>query len=340
MPDIYEIAKKASVSITTVSRAINLETRSKVAPKTLRRIDAVIRKTRYTPNFLAKNLSRTRYKTIGILLPYLPGIFFSSYYAKILSGVGDAILQTDYRFKLIMLRFDKKWDDFNFKAGENIDALIIMHWHLFFSDKKKLERLGIPFIVLNDPEKNVRAHFVSGDNELGGELVAKHLYLKGHRRIAVLTGPAWSSDSRMRLAGFKSELRRRGVDLNLDWLIAADYRKDKAAVLVESLLIPQPKVTAIFCLNDYMAFGVLAKLKEKKILCPGDISVVGYDDEQDAEHSNPPLTTIRVPLYELAKEATQKLLRYLDKEGKKDKLEGETKLAVTLIERKSVKDIS
>ena len=340
MSNIYQVAKRAGVSITTVSRAINPETRSKVSSETLNRIDEVVHKTHYTPNFLAKNLSRTRYKTIGILLPYLPGIFFSDYYAKILSGVGDAIMATDHDFKLIMLRYDKKWDDYNFKAGQGVDALVIMHWHLFFSDKTVLGNLKIPFIVINDPEPNVRAHFVGGDNVLGGELAAKHLHRMGHRKIAVLTGPAWSSDSRLRLAGFRSELKRRGAHLDLQRVIAADYRKDKAAVLVEPLLTGPSKVTAIFCLNDYMAFGVLEKLKQMRISCPGAISVIGYDDERRAKYSSPPLTTVNVPLYELAKEATRKLVGHLNERKKPDEFIGETKFPATLVERKSVKDLS
>ncbi|MEI8345050.1 MAG: LacI family DNA-binding transcriptional regulator [Candidatus Omnitrophota bacterium] len=339
MTTIYEIAKKAGVSITTVSRAINPETRQKVAAETLNRIDETIRRSRYTPNFLAKNLSRTRYKTIGIVVPHLPGLFFSNYYAKILSGIADALLETDYSFKLILLRYDRKWDEFNFKAGHGVDALVLTHWHLFFSEKEALNNLRIPFVAINDPEKDVRAHFVGGDNELGGELVAKYLHTKGHRNIGVLTGPSWSSDSRLRLSGFKSELRRRGTELNLEWILAADYQKEKAKVLVEQWLLGKPKVSAIFCFNDYMAFGVLEKLKQLRIACPGQVSVIGYDDELGAQYCHPPLTTVHVPLYELAKAAAQELVGFLDQKVKKTVLVGETKFPVTLVERQSVTDV-
>ena len=151
--NIYELAKKANVSIATVSRAVNPATRDKVSPETLEKIDALVKKHRYAPDMAARNLSTASYHTIGIILPHDPGIFFNDYYCSILCGIADHLLTTDHRFKMIMLKQDAKWDKYNFRATEGVDGLIITHWPNFFTDKLVLEKLGVPCVVINDPEK-------------------------------------------------------------------------------------------------------------------------------------------------------------------------------------------
>jgi LacI family transcriptional regulator len=201
---ILELAKKAQVSIATVSRALNPHTRHKVKAKTLEKIEDLMRKHSYSPNLAAKNLRRTTFQVIGILVPHLRGVFMGDYYPKLLSGVSDALLDSSYHFKMVMLKSEnKKWDHYNFKFSEGVDGLIISHWPVFFSDKSVLNRLGIPCAVINDPEVSVQAYFVSCDNEEGGRLAAEHFYRQGHRKIAVLTGPEWSGDSILRLKGFQ-----------------------------------------------------------------------------------------------------------------------------------------
>ena len=101
---IYEIAKKAKVSIATISRAMSPETRSKVAPETLTEIDRLVALFGYAPNLAARHLSKTVFKTIGILMPHHPQIFLEDYYVKILAGVADATLETDYQFKIVLLK--------------------------------------------------------------------------------------------------------------------------------------------------------------------------------------------------------------------------------------------
>ena len=100
MATIYDLAKRLNLSTATVSRAINSDTRSKVSPDTLKRVDELVKRSFYVPNLSAKNLRKTSFKSLGILIPHLKGILFSDYCAKVLSGVADALLDTGYTFKL------------------------------------------------------------------------------------------------------------------------------------------------------------------------------------------------------------------------------------------------
>ncbi len=340
---IYEIAKKSGVSIATISRAVNPETQHKVAAQTLGKIERLIAQHNYTPNRAASQLTRARYMTVGVLIPHHAGILLEPYYSKILCGVADALLDTDYKMKIVMLKCQKpKWDKYNFQIGEGIDALIVTHWHAFFSGGSSLENMKIPCVVLNDVENGVKAHFIAGDHYQGGRMVADYLFNEGHRRFAVMTGPKGSSDSHMRLKGFRDGLSKKRIKLEPHQIMCGEFQEQKAADITEDLLQANPKATALFCLNDGMALGVLRRLKELKVDCPKKISVVGYDNDSRGELSLPALSSVQVPLYGMAHAAAKQLAEYLvNAESKKSKnsLAGRILLPVELVKRKSVRQV-
>ena len=334
---IYEISRRAGVSIATVSRAVNPQTRHKVAPETFRAITALVDKYGYTPNLAARHLGGSTFKTIGLVMGYFRGLFFSDYHTKVLAGVADALLDTDYVFKLIMVKpTPKKWDRYNFKIGEGVDGLIVTHWPTFFSKASVLEALDVPCVVINDPEHGVRAYFTGGDNVLGGKLAARYLYAKGHRRIVVVAGPSWSSDSALRLRGFKAFFRTCGGRVRLT-VVPGEFDRGQARSAAHALLKTDRSITAFFSCNDDMALGVLEALRELHVRCPEDISVMGYDDDARAQTAEPSLTTIRVPLYDIAKTGANRLVRYLTGEDTAGFAGRQTLFPVELVERQSVR---
>ena len=336
---IYEIAEKAGVSIATISRAVNPETQHKVAPETLRKINTLVQKCCYTPNLAARHLSKTAYKTIGVLFPHHTGILVSDYYSQILSGVADHLLTSDYRMKMILLKPEKpKWDRYDFKNGEGVDGLILTYWRTFFSDRSVFERLRIPCVVINNVEEDIRARFAAGDHFQGGWMAAEYLYSHGHRNIAVLSGVYGARDAKVRLNGFRSYLKTKGVSLDSNSIFDVNFEEEKAYEFSKKLLLTRSNLTAIFCMNDPQAFGVLKRLREMGIPCPGRISVMGYDDDHRSEHTEPPLTTIRVPVYQLAKQAAQDLIQYLQDKNSINFFKP-CLLPVTLVERESVRKV-
>ena len=333
-PTIRDIAKKANVSIATISRAINPETRSRVAKETLDSIDALVRKYHFAPNLAAKNLRAVKCKTIGILVPHIPNLFISDYWSKIISGVSNALMDSDYRFKVVAFKpYIQKWDGYRFQSAEGVDGLIVGYWPTFFS--KKLD-VDVPCVIISDPDESVRAHFVCVDNSQGAELAARHLYEKGHERIAVLTGLDWSMDSAERVRAFRNFFHKVGTAIPLDMVFKANYEEDEASKVVEKLVLEKKKVTAFFCCNDNMAFGVLRKLKQLGISCPGKVSVVGFDDDSRAPHFDPHLTTVRVPTQDLGRVAAEKLVEFLKGNYAGKFFHQRTVLPVSLIERRSV----
>lgn len=310
---VYKLAKKAGVSIATISRAMNPSTEHLVAPDTLKKVRRLAESTGYSPNFAARSLGASSFKTLGVLLPHFSGIFFSDYYAKVLSGISDAVIGSGYVFKLIMVSDGGKWAGKDFRSAEGVDGLVVTHWPNFFSRATELENLGLPAVVINDPEPDVRAYFVSADNYGGGKLAAEHLLALGHREFALVTGPEWSSDSRLREKGFCDAAKRADIPPARIHRVCAGFQEAEGEARTAEFLKTKEssRVTAFFCLNDLMAFGAMRALSKARLRCPDDVSVVGYDDDRLAAISLPALTTVGMPLYDMSREAALLLLSYL-----------------------------
>lgn len=340
--NIKQMAKKAGVSVATISRAMNEETRKKVSPETLIRIDKLIQKYKYMPNLAAKNLRKTSTKMIGMVFPYVHNIFYSSYYTNILAGVANYLIGTEYQFKLILLKeMENKRSHYDFKAGEGVDGLILTQWFRFFSEEFMAKEINVPCVVINDFDKNVKAQFVCGDHFKGGQIAAKYLYSLGHHNVGIITGPSWSRDSRERLNGFRSYLQEIGYSLASEFVAQGDYDNNaKTHKAVDELLNKIPKITGIFCCNDNMAFAAIHRLKELGVSCPEDISVVGYDDDFRAATFDPPLTTIRMPMYDLAVKAASSLIEYLRRAPLNKLLTEEILIPTYLVERSSARCIT
>lgn len=338
---IHEIAKKADVSIATISRAINPHTRDKVAPATLQKINQLLNKYSYTPNLAARNLRQSFTKTIGVVVPFYRDIFYSAYYMHFLSGVSNMLEGSGYQFKLLTLSQDKqKWDHYDFRSGEQVDGLIVSLWFRYFSSKEVLEKIKVPTVVIDECEEDVKTMFICGDHFHGGRIAAEHLYSCGHRNAAIITGPVWSRDCQQRVKGFQAYWRQQGIVFNQDLVVTADFLEERAKEALDQILKKDPKVTAIFCCNDVMAGGVLERLKELKMSCPQDISVIGYDDDFMIINRFSNLTSIHVPVYEMAQKATQYILEHLQSKNNKKLFVGTELLPVYLVERQSIKKLT
>lgn len=361
---IYDIAKKAGVSAATVSRALSHDARGKVANKTLENIEGLVKEFAYTPNITARNLRTKFFYTIGVILPHFKGIFQNDYYMNILAGISDALLETKYNFKTIILKkvqnckdcdacglvcpVEKNpekagWDTYNFRAGEGIDGLIVTQWPMFFSDKSFPEKSDIPYVIINDPDEDLKLDSVSCDDYMGGSIAAEYLLGKGHKKIAVINGPEWSTGSKLRFKGFKDMLTKSNIHLDNEVIVSGNYQQEQAGTAVEKILAKRKDITAIFCLNDEMAVGVLLKLEELEIPCPDKISVIGFDNRSGIPNNKYQITTVNQPVEKIARTAVSVLLGSINtmRYGKKWKNRDfqRKKVVVNLVERQTVRSL-
>ena len=304
MPNIYEVAKRAGVSPSTVSRVlsqpdvVSAKTRSRV----LRAVDVL----GYTPNSTAKNLRTARTGKLLVTVPDISNPFFS----LILQGIEDAAQREEYAVLLGDTQHDDRREQryaLMLKSKE-ADGLIFLG-HRLPEAAQAMVRNATPRCapVVNGCEFNPRLGVPSVhiDNERAAADATSLLYDLGHRRVAIVTGPLVSPLSCDRLRGASTVARSRGVD---DFVVVGgDFTVESGAEAADRLLNAETRPTAIFCFNDEMAMGVLDYARQMGLDVPRDLSIVGFDDIRFARYTHPPLTTIAQPMREIG-EGTVKLL--------------------------------
>lgn len=309
------IADELGLNISTVSRALSKDRGSLVRAETRARVLEVAERLGYTENVQARGLRTGRTETIGVIVADLSNPFIGPILRGIenaLGGRGQLPITTESRDSPAVLK--RVCDQM---LAQRVDGVITTAGRL--GDRATLRHLAdrIPTVlaVRNIPRSGIPA--VSHDDELGGSLAAEHLISLGHRRIAQLRGPddIWSFEGRSK--GFVEAAGAHGLDvIDVDEsttlpTIEAGHR------LMQSLLevMPSDPPTAVFAHNDSMAVGAKAVLAANDLAVPEDVSIIGYNDIPLTAYLSPPLTTIRLPGYELGRLAAEMVVSLIEGQG-------------------------
>lgn len=301
---IKDVAREAGVSTATVSRVFNDS--DIVSAGTQRQVREVATRLKYWPNAVARSLITHRTHTIGVLLPELHGEFFSS----VIRGIDLASRREGLHLLVSSSHADTRELIMALRSMRGrIDGLIVMAPDVD-APAAILESAGDIPIVLLDPRADVNGYdTIAIANFEGARAVVGHLIGLGHRRIATISGPQRNVDARERLGGYRAALREGGLELLPALEIAGDFRERSGYRAIAELLRLEPRPTAVFVGNDYMAVGVLRALNEAGVRVPQDLAVVGFDDIEIARYLHPPLTTVRVKTFHLGERAVRLLLR-------------------------------
>jgi LacI family transcriptional regulator len=313
---IYDIAKKANVSSMTVSRVINGS--GPVAPKTAEKIKKIIEKHNYHPNLIARSLSSRRTKTIGVIIHQTEKVFLDNYIAQVLSGVSDVARQNDYRIMLLPVRksVTDKYSYVNMVKSRLFDGLVLLKTSLNDHALPNLAESGFPYVLVNYRTNKHSYNFVDAENIKGAELAMDYLYEKGHRKIAFVKGSMNETNAVDRFIGYKKQLKKYKIPFRDELVIQGDFTRDTAYKNAAEILKLKNKPTAVFCSDDYMALGVIERIKSAGLSVPEDIAVVGFDDIEIGEFTRPTLTTIKQPMYEIGKSAFEALTVLISKKHK------------------------
>ncbi len=306
MSSIREVAKRAGVSLGTVSNVLNRP--EIVAEETRRRVQIAIEEIGFVPNGSARQLRVGRSQHIGLVVLDVANPFFT----EVARGVEDLANQAGY--VVILCNSDDSVEKENnylqVLEQQRTQGVLITPVQSDASYLQRFRERGIAVVLLDRPSRIKDLCSVAVDDVRGGELAAAHLLEQGHQRIAFVHGPL----SIRQIAD-----RRRGV---LKAIKAAGLNPDHALVdistpaqtaregeqSVEKLLSATIKPTAVFCANDLLALGVMRALIKRGISIPRDMALVGYDDVEFAGVLSTPLTSIRQPKYELGRTAAELLL--------------------------------
>ncbi|MFZ5753132.1 MAG: LacI family DNA-binding transcriptional regulator [Bacillota bacterium] len=306
---IKDIARAADVSIATVSRVLNNKADG-ITEETKAKIRKAVKELNYRPNAIARGLITKKTHTIGLVLPDISNPFFP----EIARGVEDVAKEAGYNVFLCNTDDDSKKERGYVKAlrERQVDGIIFTASALKNSEDIT-EHVGkMPFILVDrKPDNLPDAPGVFLDNLKGGYLAAKHLIEKGHREIALISGPLQSYNARQRLEGFKKALQEAGIRYKDKLIREGDYKRSGGYRAMEKLLREGVEFTAVFASNDLMAVGVMEMLREKGIAIPEQVAVVGFDNIYLSTVVAPRLTTISQPTYQMGAQAAQMLLTCL-----------------------------
>ena len=312
LPILSDVARQAEVSLTTASRALDPDSDHPVSERTRARVVAAAARLSYRPNPMARALRTRRVPTIAIVVhdvsdPYFAEIARGATAAASVRGFLTVVCSSD-RVPATELRYvemlcESRVSGVIFAGG----GLEEPHYHRTMSGyARSIAHYGGAIVALAPRSERWPAELP--DNRGGARMVTEHLVSLGHSRIAMISGPATLRTSREREIGYTQAMKTASLEPSI---VRADFTVGGAARAVTRLLA-SGSPTAVFAATDTMALGVLSELRRLGIDVPAEVSVAGFDDIPGLEFMHPALTTVRVPMAELAAAGVARLLRQLD----------------------------
>ncbi|WP_413734140.1 LacI family DNA-binding transcriptional regulator [Sodalis sp. RH21] len=312
---LRSIAQQLDIHVSTVSRVLNgdIARAGRAASKeTIDRIRALAASLDYRPNTHATTLKTQRSHEIAVLVPRLSDIVLATIY----EGIDRAASDLGYTaFVANTLDRPERQRALAERAlARNVDGLIISDAHCTpepdFIDV--LAQREIPFVLVS----RRKGHFcsVTSDDMQGGRLAARHLYQQGHRRVAIIAGQAYTGNALERTRGFCQYYREQGIDIPASHIIHGPFDSETGFLIGGRLLALNPRPTAIFAVNDFLAIGLMGAMRDRGLAAGRDMAVVGYNDTPLAAHLQTPLTSISTCMEQQGYRAVEMLLRRINGE--------------------------
>lgn len=307
---IYDVAKEAGVSISTVSRVLNGS--AKVKESTRKRVEEACQD--YRPSASARELQTKRSKTVGLIINHRPEYFFmNETYANALLGISVTAKEKNYRLLLDISEDDP--EVCNLFYEQKVDGFILMGVKRNSMLLNALKAGEVPFVLVgsyHEDEENVCQ--VDIDDKQAAYQATNHLISLGHKRVGIITGSTEYSSSHDRLQGYMQALEEAGIELREEYIQKCENLTElKAEQLAKNLFYQIPRVTAVVAFNDSTAMAVYKAAENCGISIPGQLSVISFDDTVVASYMSPPLTSVWQPSYEKGENAMKLLIDCLER---------------------------
>lgn len=301
---ITDVARRAGVSMKTVSRVLNAEphVRDEVRQKVLSAAEEL----RYRPNMSARSLAGARSYVIGFLLSV-----FSPYMVQAQLGALKACRERGYHLltETVDLASDVDLEIDQLSRAVSVDGVILLP-PLVDSARllDALDKAGVPYVRISPASDHGRGLYVEVDDEAAGRVMTEHLLGLGHRRIGFICGADGHGASAKRLKGYRDAMEQAGVPVEPGLIQPGAFTYETGLQAARTLLALEQRPTAVFASNDLMACAVLARAHELGLHLPDDLSVAGFDDIPSASMVWPTLTTMRQPVVDMAAAATELII--------------------------------
>jgi DNA-binding LacI/PurR family transcriptional regulator len=331
----FDVAKMAGVSRTTVSFVLNKVQGVSISEETRQRVLDAAKKSNYHPDAAGRKLVSGKSYTLGLVLRQShEQVFADAFLPRVLLGVEQAVTTHGFQVLLKSLEPDDH-DGYMRLINENhVDGIILSGPRQDDTEIIRLHGEGFPIMLMGQlPDCEIP--FVDIDAVDGAACAVRHLIGLGHRWIAMITNASLEyTSAQQRYSGYLKALQETGIDLNTSYLREGNYTPSSGYSAMNELIQGSPLPTAVFVASDVVALGAILAIKRNGLSIPEDIAVVGFDDIPLAEYYDPPLTTVRLPAYELGWAAGERLVRLAN--GEDADLEGELLESELIIRQSSL----
>ncbi|MEU4742078.1 LacI family DNA-binding transcriptional regulator [Actinosynnema sp. NPDC023658] len=320
---LEEVARVAGVSRATVSRVVNGVA---TVDRELRQVvEKAISTTGYAPNRAARSLVTRRAGAVGLVLPEEGRTVHDPYFGRVVSGVLPVIRPLGVQLVLTTGDHREVVDDIR---QRRLDGVILIHTHEADPLPRLLIEANLPVVLAARPVRPMSITYVDVDQAAGAGLAADHLVSRGCGRLATVTGPLETPAGQDRLRGFREAVARHGLPEPV--VVEGDFSREGGAEAARRLA--GADVDGLFIASDLMATGALPVLRNSGRRVPEDLKVVGFDDSSPAVECDPPLTTVRQPVEDMAAEMARLLVERVERP---DRPVSSVVFAPTLVVRRS-----
>lgn len=327
-PTIYDIAREAGVSATTVSKVIN--NKGRISEKTRKKIMEIIDKLHYQPNVLASAMKGKSTYTIALLIPDAANPIYAQY-LKYIEEYGQEL-----GFSVVMCSTgsdpEKEAKHITLLKQKRVDGFIIASVFKNEPVFRQLIEEEIPLVLISLHRPELPVGSVTGDDYLGGYIATEHLLSLGHHRIGIIAQEGTVSGAE-RVRGYEKALINAGIELDKNLIrTTTDLTIEGAQLSARELLSNRQRPTAIFGCNDILAIGAMLAAKELSIKIPDELSVVGFDNTVMCKIVEPQLSSIAIPIHEMGRQAMGLLIQQIEQ---KDNMKQRISLLPELVVRQS-----
>ena len=327
---IKDVATRANVSVATVSRVVN--NLDGYSDETKEKVLEAIKELGYQRNAIARGLVTKTTKTIGVLIPIVSAYL----YAEILNGIEEKANENGYGIFLCNTGVNgvRAINYIKMLGERQVDAIIVVSLTINDEYYNLLNSLKIPYILVSTLSYKYKIPYIKVDDQQAAYTATQFLIEKGHTKIALISGGKEDKISGItRVNGYRNALQDYDININENIIKYGDFTYNSGIICMEDLLQEKEDFTAVFATSDEMALGALSVMHRNKIEVPEKISIIGYDNTLIAQMSNPPLTTVAQPLYEMGVKAFAKILSVLETGNSGDNVI----LSHKIVERETVK---
>ncbi|AIM24894.1 catabolite control protein A [Melissococcus plutonius] len=311
---IYDVAREANVSMATVSRVVNGN--PNVKPATRKKVLEVIDRLDYRPNAVARGLASKKTTTIGVIIPDVSNVFFSS----LARGIDD--VATMYKYNIILANSDgndqKEVNVLNNLLAKQVDGIIFMGHHITDDIRGEFSRSKTPVVLAGSVDPDNQVGSVNIDYEAATKDAVNLLAKNGHKKIAFISGALIDPiNGQNRIRGYKEALAENNLTYNEGLVFEAKYKFKEGINLTDR--IQNSQATAAYITDDELAVGLLDGLLDKGIKVPEEFEIITSNNSLLTEVTRPRLTSISQPLYDIGAVAMRLLTKLMNKEEVEEK---------------------